>query len=129
MFPSTFSLCVSQSDKFNVSVGSRAGFICGSGISLPFLKIIFIIIVIIDLRRCYTSTFSVDIENSNGFSIFPSTFSLSAKSIRQSGGRAIVFTRVKLPPIFYSNQQKTLVLSPYYLHVVFNCFSHIPAPV
>ena len=77
--------CASVSrTEFSVSVGSRAGFIYESDVILPSLKIIYIINVIIGLRRCYTSTFSVDIENSNYFSMFPSNFSLCVKSVRRS---------------------------------------------
>ena len=53
---------------------------------------------------------------------FEQCFYVSVNIFRsiQSGGHEIFFTG-KFPPIFYSNQ-KTLILAPYYLHDVFNCF-------
>ena len=62
------------------SVGSRAGFIYVSDIFLPSLKIIYIISVIIGLRRYPTTTFSINIEGLNGFFMFPLTFSVCAVS-------------------------------------------------
>ena len=56
------------------SVGSRAGFIYGSDVILPSLKVIYIINVITGLKFRHTNTFSVDIKNSNEFFLFPSTF-------------------------------------------------------
>ena len=79
------------------SVGSRAGFIYVSDISFPSLKIIYIISVIIGLRRRHTNTFSINIEGLDAFFLFPSNFSVCIKSVRWTCNR---LHRVKFPPIF-----------------------------
>ena len=76
------------------SVGSRAGLIYVFDISFPSLKIIYIISVIISLRRCHTTTFFINIEGLNDVSKFPSTFSVRAVSqtcvcVWKTGGQLV----------------------------------------